>query len=136
MIYAQLISERSERIIRIAVGLYLGLKALTDLRGSVLALPGIAPEDSSRSLQLSTGIVVLLGVALLSRRRLAKFGAIPLIVVHASRSFWDVAGGEPYSIGWTLSLLGLAIIFWWRPKAPGEAGDDDHREEDTSTFLS
>jgi hypothetical protein len=117
------ISERVERLVRIAVGLYFGIAALSDLHGSTVLLPGIAPLECGRRLQVFTGLVILACAGLLFRRTLARSGVIPLVGAYTLRSAWYLTGPERWAVVWPLLLPGLAIILSWRPEKPEEGGD-------------
>ena len=118
------ISEPVERAIRLGVGAFFGLAALSDLRGSELLLPGISPPEFSRGLQLSIGGAVMLCAVLVLRRRLAKVGAVLLTVAWVLRSVWDMTGPSQYpGFVWPLLLGALSIIFWWRPDTTVEPRD-------------
>ena len=109
--------------IRVALGLYFGLAALSDLRASVALVPGVAPLESSRTLQLLTGSVVLSLVVVLLLPRLSRYGAIGLTSAWILRTTWDMTGGQTATFVWKLLLPALAIVMAWPPERPRESGD-------------
>ena len=111
-----LVGRRGELTIRVALSAYFCLAAGTDLWGSLVILPGVAPLGSPRYLQLLTGGVILASAAFLLVRRLSKPAAIVLTAAWLGRTVWDMTGGQTSSATWRLLLPALAIVAAWQPE--------------------
>jgi hypothetical protein len=104
------IHKRAAVPIRVTLGIYFSLAAFSDLRGSVLLLPGVAPLEFPRYVQLLTGCTVFASALLLFTQKLSKVGAGVLAAVWTLRTVWDMTGGPPISLIWTLVFGGLVIV--------------------------
>jgi hypothetical protein len=111
--------RRVQSAVSLVLGIYFGLAALTDLLGSTLVLPGVAPHGVPRSFQVVTGCAILGLAAALFLPRLSKHAATALVLVWLLRTVWDMTGGPPLTLAWILLLPALVIV---RAKTRGEDG--------------
>jgi hypothetical protein len=116
--------KRLQQAVSVALGIYFGLAALTDLGGAVLIVPGVAPPGSPRTFQVVTGLVILLLAVALLLPRLSRHAATALVLVWLLRTVWDMTGGPPMTWAWTLVLGALVVV---RAKTRGESAPATER---------